>query len=742
MQLPHLLVVHGLKLFWDRVTFSRLTKIYFAFSVLHCIIQVIFQVQAFVANADAAKFLSGLIAQGNATDPGFAVYETDLRMCDAVPAKVLDSSSCTVIWDGHTSANGSQLISGSGTNYAANVTQSSPAAVSTITLDSSVSASPSTTAVLSVNATVLSSTVASTSSATLSTTALSQSSVLSSAASSSLATQSSASSSIQSALSSSPDAGTSSSTKALWASSTKAASSSSTKAASSSAAKVVSSAVATAAHAKTITLTVSESATATATATKTTASNDSDSDDDSDDESGDEDDNLFDRRDVVKPETQLRLTLNGTSTVNLHGLNGVFATELPRKCLYVLNWPVDVVDNTKREDITFIAFQIWLLGMSLVALLNESIPHIAASLLTHIMATAWGGFQIVNTNDFHKKFSTLTTKGACGVNLLPEYWKRRSNAEIPSLALNVFALLVSAFLSWRLMKTFGWQTFKRVGASRTINRVYNLVLMFSIGIQLALFFVGVSAALWVDQVYNGNIGRLTQDPTFFKAVMITVLVLLIPWLSVGWISVRREYRIRMLTFLAVAILVLAGWGTMFIAATFRWTYVTWFFFRVMTTGAVLLALAVLILGIVCRVNFGKGLTRYLNAHEELNDEGDYPTEKTYDSEKIDFPSGDSSVPSFSVTFGSGLEVPPPSQMRFGPAPRAMGPRFYSQTNSTASDPFNSPVEGNSLRALTLSRQNSASSQMSHSSTRSATSAHSTNSAGSTGPGRGKRWVIE
>ena len=97
---------------WDRVTFSRLTKIYFLFSVLHCIIQVIFQVQAFVANADAAKFLSGLIVQGNATDPGFAVYETDLRMCDAVPAKVMDASSCTVIWDGHTSANGSQLFGG------------------------------------------------------------------------------------------------------------------------------------------------------------------------------------------------------------------------------------------------------------------------------------------------------------------------------------------------------------------------------------------------------------------------------------------------------------------------------------------------------------------------------------------------------------------------------------------------------------------------------------------------------
>ena len=43
--------------------------------------------------------------------------------------------------------------------------------------------------------------------------------------------------------------------------------------------------------------------------------------------------------------------------------------------LRILTVRTSSVENTKREDIAFIAFQIWLLGMSLVALLNESIPH-------------------------------------------------------------------------------------------------------------------------------------------------------------------------------------------------------------------------------------------------------------------------------------------------------------------------------------------------------------------------------
>ena len=66
----------------------------------------------------------------------------------------------------------------------------------------------------------------------------------------------------------------------------------------------------------------------------------------------------------------------------------------------------------------------------------------------------------------------------------------------------------------------------------------------------------------------------------------------------------------MLIFLGIALYVIGGWAAMFVAATFSWTYATWLFFSLMTTAAVLLALTTLVLGIVCRLNFGKGLKRY------------------------------------------------------------------------------------------------------------------------------------
>lgn len=78
-----------------------------------------------------------------------------------------------------------------------------------------------------------------------------------------------------------------------------------------------------------------------------------------------------------------------------------------------------------------------------------------AALLTHVLATVWGGIQVSSTATFHSAF-TLITQSACHTNLLPQYWKERQDAELPSLILNVVALLVSAFLSWRLMKVNGF----------------------------------------------------------------------------------------------------------------------------------------------------------------------------------------------------------------------------------------------------------------------------------------------
>jgi len=397
----------------------------------------------------------------------------------------------------------------------------------------------------------------------------------------------------------------------------------------------------------------------------------------------------------------------------------------------------------------FIAFQFWVLGMSIVAVLNESIPHIIASLFTHMVATGWGTFQIINTNQFRTSFARLTTNGACGINLLPAYWGPRWSAEIASLTLNVLALLIGVVLSWRLTKAFGWRTFKRMGASMQIRTQYRAVLILSVTIQLALFFIVASAGLWLDQLVNGVVSQVARQKVVYEVMTASVLVLLIPWLALGWISVRKEQRISMAIFLGMSTFYLASWGAMFLSASFRWTFLEWRFFSLMASASVLLTLSALITGVVCRLGFGTGLPEHLSEAHHTEDEDALFTPYMRDdiseisTEKVEFPPLGHPVPTFSATFRSNDEgkVSEKSQL---PNPQ-MGPRFYR-----SSVPFNHQAVSEPVPAYTrqqsptsnwatphLYRYDSGASN--HSRTSSENSADTNISRNSSGR---KRWVIE
>jgi len=524
----------NLRLFWDRITFSRLTTIYFTFSVVHFIIQVTLQLRAFSINAQAATFLNSVLDQGNATERGFPVFANDLRICTHVPSP-FDVSDCQVFWNG-TSNNDNYFGSpNNGSNPALNdfASPSTSSSLSSVEPTSSTTQQPSAS--------------------------LSSSSV-------------------------SPTISASAQNDAFVS--------------------------------QTITITVEINV---VTQTSTLRPSPTDQVGDNSDGVADGSGSVLQGRDA-SPVVHSIQTVNGTE-VKLDGLGWNKAPAvLDRSCLWALNFPVEVLHNTIREDIVFIAFQFWVLGMSCVALLNESIPHILASLLTHMLATSWAAYQISHTNDFRVQFNRLITNGACNpINLLPQYWTQRGHAEIPILVLNVLALLVSAFLTWRLIKLFGWQTFKRVGASLTINRVYKIVLTLSITIQLSMFFMAATVGLWIDQLFNGSIGQLASLSNLYKGMGMTTLILLVPWLMTGWFAVRRELRFPMLVFLALSLTYMAGWAVMFLATSFRWTFHQWNFFAVMAVASVVLTLATVFLGIVCTVNF--------------------PTR--------------AAIPTFSVTFGSG-----------------------------------------------------------------------------------------
>lgn len=445
----------------------------------------------------------------------------------------------------------------------------------------------------------------------------------------------------------------------------------------------------------------------------------------------------------------IRVEKDGKVSVVLTGAKGqAEPVVLDSICIESLNWPVSIIRNTKREDIVFIAFNFWVLGMSVVALLNESIPHIFASLLTHVMATAWAAFQISHTANFRASFTRVITEGACSSSpaILPTFWKARAMAEYPTLAMHIVSLLISSFLTWKLVKLFGWQTFKRVGASLTINRIYKIVLTMSITIQLSLFFMVVTVSLWIDQLMNSTIGDLATFTVLYKVSSFITLAVLVPWLCLGWVSVRRELRLPMFGFLVISVIYLAGWGVMFFATTFRWAFVTWRFFSVMASASVALTVLSFILGVICRFNFGKGLRTHLGSQESVEDDDQSSIYKEKrDIESFAFPAG-KLVPTFASSYSTD-EHPYHSEKPSA----ARGPRFFNQDAQPFDQQYQftlAPPPAALTRNLTdvtpIKRSDSTGSDRTISTMRSTTTFsdagdHSRNPSHSS---QTKRWVIE
>jgi hypothetical protein len=80
--------------------------------------------------------------------------------------------------------------------------------------------------------------------------------------------------------------------------------------------------------------------------------------------------------------------------------------------------------------------------------------------------------------------------------------------------------------------------------------------------------------------------------------------------SQGWFGARLEWKYPMIVFLVLSALYLIGLGVMFDSATFRWTFFQWGFFGAMAFNSAILVLIGLIVGIMCRLNFDKGLVHY------------------------------------------------------------------------------------------------------------------------------------
>ncbi|KAF7421030.1 hypothetical protein PC9H_011550 [Pleurotus ostreatus] len=309
---------------------------------------------------------------------------------------------------------------------------------------------------------------------------------------------------------------------------------------------------------------------------------------------------------------------------------------LTTQCTKVLDYPRQLLNNARREDLSFIFIQFWLFSVSVVAIMYESIPHTLSVLFARALATGWSGYALWRTKHNSKVFETLFIRDntPCRIDLWDGWSQARVDAEIPDIILNCTALTLSCYLSWTLVKRYNQQSFKCMGPPQAIVKIYRFFMAVLVSLQLGTLFLVAAMGLWTDQMFNTAIGRTSQFIEVYEALIIGTTVLLLPWIALGWYAIRHERKVLMAIFLVIGFVFLGGWSSMFYSRVYAWSLVQWPFLFSMTVCSFVLIVASMILGIICWLNFNKGLSQYLRAEAILASSNFAPSVFKHDPDAV------------------------------------------------------------------------------------------------------------
>ncbi|KAF8175156.1 hypothetical protein BJ912DRAFT_822266, partial [Pholiota molesta] len=304
---------------------------------------------------------------------------------------------------------------------------------------------------------------------------------------------------------------------------------------------------------------------------------------------------------------------NDTSPVSANQDSSVI---LHASCILSLRWLDETIQDNQREDVVTFGFELWLFVLALVTILNESIPHLVAAVLGHIFGTAWSGYRVQSMKNLRSIYQNYILPEACdNHDLLGNWWDIRIDHGIPVVVMNCVALIALSLLSVKLFRVYTTESFSRVGASAKVHRMYKIVLLFSVCLQLSGFFSVAASGMWIDKVCHGAVRQLAAHSKLYLAAFIVTLV--VGSKFSGWVCVRKECKIRFGIFIAISVFLLVISTLMFESPLYRFIFACWPLFRTMTVTAYVLIVITTILAVLCRLNFGKGLAHYLQVTDAL-----------------------------------------------------------------------------------------------------------------------------
>ncbi|KAL1936028.1 hypothetical protein VTP01DRAFT_162 [Rhizomucor pusillus] len=250
----------------------------------------------------------------------------------------------------------------------------------------------------------------------------------------------------------------------------------------------------------------------------------------------------------------------------------------------------------KWENIAFMSFQVWFLGMVFDATVYQNTAEILALAILNGICAILGAMQVV---DGVKWLQLLNETSYSTVPL--------QTAMRLEIALSVVILLfacVMAYLSYGMSRQFGWNIYKKIGADVQMQKMYRIFQFFVLGLKIDIF-----TEFFVSLFYVIQLGLQADAIDWEMGIQIAVTILIIPALYFARFAGSRESHGQMITFITFEGVVIVHYA-LILKQTLQPNNM-WYTWICLVIIGILLDIATGVLGYMCMRNFGRGLKAYV-----------------------------------------------------------------------------------------------------------------------------------
>ncbi|RUS32281.1 hypothetical protein BC938DRAFT_475861 [Jimgerdemannia flammicorona] len=256
---------------------------------------------------------------------------------------------------------------------------------------------------------------------------------------------------------------------------------------------------------------------------------------------------------------------------------------------------LDRLNRIKWENVAFIAFQLWALWLSFDGIINQNTVEIIAIAVINGLCAVVG---VVQAADSAKWINYITALKLDISDL--------TTGEKIEIAQTTFVFLFagfSAFVSWKLYQSFGWNIYKKIGADLDVQVMYKTFQYFVLILKINIFFQFLSSGFYLIQ------WALKEGFRWETVYLSVVTALVLPALILGRASVSTESRMTMIIFISFQGLILTHFGLILSQTLLPRN--NWYFWIFVVWCGIILTVATAVIAYLCMRKFGTGLKPYV-----------------------------------------------------------------------------------------------------------------------------------